>query len=223
MIEQRKWGEDMFPWMRKRKIGKIVPAAKTYLSKNYLEPVFKPDSGEIDLHSASQHGEKAVSSLSGKPSHAILAAKFSVSDQYDSRKICSALRESTSVQSFLSAQRALDSYSDMSFVDKIQEYIRTKHLRDVDVYKAAQIDRRLFSKLMCDHMYTPSKDTCAALALALQLSLNQANDLLTRAGYALSHSSKRDLAIEYCFTEHIYNINDVNELLYQLGLKTMGR
>lgn len=65
--------------------------------------------------------------------------------------------------------------------------------------------------------------TCVVIALALKLSMDQAKDLLTRAGYALSHSNKRDLAIEYCFADCIYNVNDVNELLYHLDLKTMGR
>ena len=89
-------------------------------------------------------------------------------------------------------------------------------MKDADVYKAAQVDRRLFSKIVSDREYKPAKDTCVAFAFALKLTLPEAEDLLSRAGYTLSHSSKRDVVIEYFFKEHIYNLNDVNGVLYQL-------
>ena len=96
-------------------------------------------------------------------------------------------------------------------------------MRDVDVYKAAQVDRRLFSKIVSDREYKPAKDTCVAFALALRLTLGEAEDLLSRAGYTLSHSSKRDVVIEYFFKEHIYDLNDINDILYQLEQKVIGR
>ena len=96
-------------------------------------------------------------------------------------------------------------------------------MRDSDVYKAANIDRRLFSKIASDRTYKPSKDTCIALALALRLSIDDANDILSRAGYTLSHSSKRDVVIEYFFRERVYDLNDMNEVLYRLGQKPLGR
>ena len=89
--------------------------------------------------------------------------------------------------------------------------------------KAAQMDRRLFSKMMSDRNYKPSKDTAVALVIALELSLKQANDLLSRAGYALSHSNKRDVIIEYFIRERIYNLSDINEVLYRLDQKIIGR
>jgi hypothetical protein len=61
------------------------------------------------------------------------------------------------------------------------------------------------------------------LSLALQLTLSEANDILSRAGYVLSHSNKRDVVIEYFFRERIYDLNDVNEILFRLEQKLIGR
>lgn len=117
----------------------------------------------------------------------------------------------------------LDRYLDLTFVDILTRYISEKGWRDSRVYKAAQMDRRLFSKIMSDRLYKPSKDTALALAIALELSLTQTNDLLSRAGYTLSHSSKRDVIIEYFIREGIHNLCDINEVLYRLDQKIIGR
>ncbi len=149
--------------------------------------------------------------------------KYSLRDNYDSRSIDRAVRSLSSTDSPLRAIRILEDNTNMSFVDKMLDYINIKHLRDSDVYKAAQVDRRLFSKIVSDRSYKPAKDTCIALSLALKLSLFEANDILSRAGYVLSHSSKRDVVIEYFFREQIYNLNDVNEILFRLEQKLIGR
>lgn len=225
----------MFKWAHNRKMNKIISSAEEYVAENYQETTRKSDSVKASREMMDRAFEVYERMMSQKENstkettepvelpHTERTIRFSLSDNYDDELIGSSIRASALTQTFRSAKKALDTYADMSFVDKMQEYIRTKNLRDVDVYKAAQIDRRLYSKLMSDHTYKPSKDTCIALALALKLSMDQAKDLLTRAGYALSHSNKRDLAIEYCFADCIYDVNDVNELLYHLDLKTMGR
>ena len=117
----------------------------------------------------------------------------------------------------------LDDLLQQSFVDKLIETIDRKGIRDAVVYKAAQIDRRLFSKIVSDRNYSPSKDTCLALCLALKLKLSEANDMLSRAGYSLSHSVKRDVVLEFFFREGIYDVRKVNDVLYRLGLKRLGR
>ena len=76
---------------------------------------------------------------------------------------------------------------------------------------------------MSDMHYKPSKDTALALSFALELSINQTNDLLSRAGYSLSHSDKRDIIIEFFFREKIYNITEINCVLENLGQKIIGR
>ena len=103
------------------------------------------------------------------------------------------------------------------------ELIDTKGLTDPQVYKKAQLDRRLFSKMMSDVSYQPAKDTCIAIALAMQLKLNEAKDLLSRAGYTLSRSLRRDVMIEYFILEGISDLCEVNEVLTRLGEKKLGR
>ena len=110
-----------------------------------------------------------------------------------------------------------------SFVDKLSEYIRQKNLREKDVYKAALMDRRLFSQIISDRDYRPSKDSCISLCYALKLTLEETNDMLSRAGYALSHSSKRDVILEYFFLKRYYNVEDINDVLFKLEQKTLTR
>lgn len=109
-----------------------------------------------------------------------------------------------------------------TFVDKLLDYIDEKSLRDAQVYKAAHLDRKLFSKIASRRSYTPSKDTCLALCFALQLSLDDTRDMLQRAEHALTHSNKRDIVIEYLLQNQIYDLFEVDEVLYQLGMKTLG-
>lgn len=119
--------------------------------------------------------------------------------------------------------KQLDSTLNLTFVDMLTRYINMKGWRDSKVYKAAQIDRRLFSKIMSERNYKPAKDTALALAIALELTLQQTRDLLDRAGYTLSHSDKRDVIIEYLIREGVHNLADINGVLYKLDQKIIGR
>ena len=119
--------------------------------------------------------------------------------------------------------RALENYTDQSFVGKLMQLIREKGLSEPAVYRAAQIDRKLFSKIISNQEYKPSKDTCVALAYALRLDLQAANDLLSRAGYTFSHSNKRDVILEYFFSVGEYNIYEINDVLFQLFQNPLGR
>ena len=112
---------------------------------------------------------------------------------------------------------------DLSFSDRMIEYINSKGLKESDVYKAAGIDRRLFSKIISSNNYKPSKDTCIALAFALKLSFVQADDLLQRAGFGFSHSDERDITLEYLFRRGLHKVDDVNWILVKMGLKPLGR
>ena len=148
--------------------------------------------------------------------------KYGLKDNY-SEKSVNAFMQCLSTSSSFPNSHSLDDSIDMSFVDKMLEHINKKQLRDSTVYKAAHVDRRLFSKIVSDCTYKPAKDTCIAFALALQLPLDDASDLLSRAGYTLSHSSKRDVIIEYFIREQVYDLNDINDILYRLGQKVLGR
>ena len=107
--------------------------------------------------------------------------------------------------------------------------IDERQYTDAQVYKKALLDRKLFSKIRCKEDYNPSKKTVLALALALELNLDETIDLLARAGYALSPSSKSDLLVEYCIVKEKYDLIvkekydliDINALLFHYGLPTL--
>ena len=102
-----------------------------------------------------------------------------------------------------------------TFQKKLFTLIDESGESDPAVYKRANIDRKLFAKIRKDENYKPSRKTAIALALALKLSLKEAEDLLERAGYALSMSTVFDLIIRYCFEHGVYDIIEVNSILFE--------
>ena len=141
-------------------------------------------------------------------------------DSYDYTSVAFAMR---SYLRDMPPQRDIKDISNQTFVEKLLQHIRNKRLVEADVYKAALMDRRLFSKIISDVNYRPSKDTVLALVFALRLSYSEAKDLLERAGYTLSHSLRRDIMIEYFIKERVYNLDNINAFLYNMNEKIIGR
>ena len=102
------------------------------------------------------------------------------------------------------------------------KYIDSKDLKDSDVYNKVGIDRRLFSKIRTDQNYHPSKDTVILLSLALELNEDEMLSLLNSASYTLPKNNVYDLIIRFCFINKIYDIKEVNNLLYEYNFKTLN-
>lgn len=111
---------------------------------------------------------------------------------------------------------------DESFAEMLIRLIDEKGITDAECYKRANVDRRLFNKIKNNPLYKPSKQAVLAFAIALELSLEQTRDMLMKAGFALSHSNKADIVVEYCIITGNYNIIEINQVLFKLDLQPLG-
>ena len=125
----------------------------------------------------------------------------------------------------LEEERSLDDVVnnlDKTFMELVFSFADAKGLTDVEVQKKANLDRKTFSKLKCGTTKNPSKSTALALAVALELNLDDTKDLLSRAGLALSPCSKQDVIVQYFIEKEAYDIYEINVALFEHGEQLLG-
>lgn len=111
--------------------------------------------------------------------------------------------------------------SDDVLQDNIRNLILSKQLDEVEVYKKADVDRKLFSKIRTQPDYHPNKNTLLKLCLAMNLNTDETENLLKSAGYSLSKSMRSDLILRYCFGHKVFDVITVNQILDHYGEKVI--
>lgn len=218
-------------------VKRFYPAIDLYIAKNYVKPTLQAarpmalslNKMEIKTDSfatsepekqpkrrTTRHSRKSADSATRKSiDSAELQSEFS--SIFEKSEMLSCDREDFS--------RSLDDVIkevDETFSERLIRLANERNLTNVEVYKRANLRRQLFSKIISNKDYQPKKNTAIVLALALHLNLDETKDFLSRAGYALSSSSKSDIIVKFFIENNYYIVPDIDQALYDHGQEPLS-
>lgn len=208
-------------------VKSFYPAIEEYIKKYYIEPI-----ESVGNFSAPSLGSKAKSTT--KKAQRQTPDVFSVKHadlREERQEICAPEMEESSIDAadecfddglFSRSLTDVMKEVDETFSERLIRLATERNLTNVEIYKRANIRRQLFSKIISNKDYQPKKETAIVLALALHLNLDETKDFLSRAGYALSRSSQRDLVIKFFIENEYYEVLDIDQALYDHGLEPLS-
>ena len=151
-------------------------------------------------------------------------ARYQQSQMCEQEDFCASVLAPSAAEA-ISSEANLDELldeTDAGFSETLLKLIDKTGKKDSEIYKKANVDRKHFSKIRNNKNYKPSKPTALAFAIALELDLEETKDLIARAGFALSHSSKFDIIVEFFIKKKNYNIHEINMALFDFDQSLLG-
>ena len=187
----------------------------------YIEKYYVPESDDIRMDKEMQSIFQKIANFRKKLSESKARGveddeDFDFSDEAFDAKSMKKTKVYNTMSGTMATNRKIDdlmNQMDETFSQRLLRMIVERDLTDSEAYTKAYVDRRHFSKIRNDENYSPNKKTILAFAIALELSIAEAKDLLGSAGFSLSRSSKTDIIVSYFLQNKIYDMFEINEVL----------